>query len=268
MVSWRAIVQFHSADGEESRSDSQSPRGLFEEGRSDSQSPRLPEVRSPEWHTVTPGVTHSHHNPDGLIDIYPDPGFVDQSIHGTRGDSQSLRVEPSEGRGVTPTPRPSAQFCPSCKAGPYPGPRCLSCEFVFLVAQERLAAAGAGPEAGGAPPAWYEALVQEVPPHNLPSLRQLDEDRQLHGWSDEVMAKAAVKYAEVYADQRVSEPGALFRQIAVNVASRERRSAGRGYSSRSSGGKGASLLGAVNRKATTAGSCALQSAPAGPAARH
>ena len=73
-------------------------------------------------------------------------------------------------------------------------------------------------------PSWYQDMASQVHSDNLPSWRAVHEDQLLAGWSEEIMAETAARYAVYYSEGRVTSASALFRKIAQGVASGRVRS--------------------------------------------
>ena len=69
-------------------------------------------------------------------------------------------------------------------------------------------------------PAWFHDLQKQLNPNILPDLTTLQEDAMLAGWTDQVMASAARLYARNYRNRWVNNPGALFRKLATQEASK------------------------------------------------
>ena len=70
-------------------------------------------------------------------------------------------------------------------------------------------------------PEWYSRLARQVDASKLPHFQDLHEAALLAGWTGRVMAAAADVYARNYRNQRVTDPVALFRKLAVQEASKQ-----------------------------------------------
>ena len=69
-------------------------------------------------------------------------------------------------------------------------------------------------------PAWYQDLETQLGTAIVPDFNTLQEAAMLAGWTDKVMAAAARLYARNYGNQRVNNPVALFRKLAIQEASK------------------------------------------------
>ena len=69
-------------------------------------------------------------------------------------------------------------------------------------------------------PPWYRELAAALDPGRAPDLRAIEEQALLAGWSAAVLQSAARVYLRNYRSQRVSDPFALFRKLAIQEASR------------------------------------------------
>ena len=69
-------------------------------------------------------------------------------------------------------------------------------------------------------PAWYQQLERQLDAAIVPDFKTIQEAAMLAGWTDQVMASAARLYAHTYRNQRVNNPGALFRKLASQEASK------------------------------------------------
>ena len=70
------------------------------------------------------------------------------------------------------------------------------------------------------PPPWYRELAAALDPGRVPDLRAIEEQALLAGWSAAVLQSAARVYLRNYRNQRVTDPSALFRKLAIQEASR------------------------------------------------
>ncbi len=70
------------------------------------------------------------------------------------------------------------------------------------------------------PPPWYRELATALDLAQLPDLRAIEEQALLAGWSDAVLQSAAQIYLRNYRNQRVTDPFALFRKLAIQEASK------------------------------------------------
>ena len=70
------------------------------------------------------------------------------------------------------------------------------------------------------PPPWYRELAAALDPGRVPDLQAIEEQAFLAGWSDAVLQSAARIYLRNYRNQRVTDPLALFRKLAIQEASR------------------------------------------------
>ena len=69
-------------------------------------------------------------------------------------------------------------------------------------------------------PDWYQDLERQLDTANVPDWTTLQEAAMLADWTDQVMAAAARLYARNYRNQRVNNPAALFRKLAIQEASK------------------------------------------------
>ena len=69
-------------------------------------------------------------------------------------------------------------------------------------------------------PDWYQQLERQLDAAIVPDFNMLQEAAMLAGWTDKVMAAAARLYARNYGNQRVNNPVALFRKLAIQEASK------------------------------------------------
>ena len=69
-------------------------------------------------------------------------------------------------------------------------------------------------------PAWYQQLERQLDAAIVPNWNTIQEAAMLAGWTDQVMASAARLYARNYRNQQVTNPGALFRKLASQEASK------------------------------------------------
>ena len=69
-------------------------------------------------------------------------------------------------------------------------------------------------------PAWYQQLETQLDAAIVPNFETIQEAAMLAGWTDQVMASAARLYARNYRNQQVTNPGALFRKLASQEASK------------------------------------------------
>ena len=69
-------------------------------------------------------------------------------------------------------------------------------------------------------PPWHHELATALDPTQLPDLRAIEEQALLAGWSGAVLQSAAQIYLRNYRNQRVNDPLALFRKLAVQEATR------------------------------------------------
>ena len=69
-------------------------------------------------------------------------------------------------------------------------------------------------------PPWYRELAAALDPGRAPDLQAIEEQAFLAGWSDAVLQSAARIYLRNYRNQRVTDPLALFRKLAIQEASR------------------------------------------------
>ena len=69
-------------------------------------------------------------------------------------------------------------------------------------------------------PPWYRELAAALDPGRVPDLQAIEEQAFLAGWSDAVLQSAARIYLRNYRNQRVTDPLALFRKLAIQEASR------------------------------------------------
>ena len=69
-------------------------------------------------------------------------------------------------------------------------------------------------------PAWYRQLETQLDAAIVPNFETIQEAAMLAGWTDQVMASAARLYARNYRNQQVTNPGALFRKLASQEASK------------------------------------------------
>ena len=69
-------------------------------------------------------------------------------------------------------------------------------------------------------PAWYQQLETQLDAAIVPNWNTIQEAAMLAGWTDQVMASAARLYARNYRNQQVTNPGALFRKLASQEASK------------------------------------------------
>ena len=69
-------------------------------------------------------------------------------------------------------------------------------------------------------PPWYRELAAALDPGRAPDLQAIEEQALLAGWSAAVLQSAARVYLRNYRSQRVSDPFALFRKLAIQEASR------------------------------------------------
>ena len=69
-------------------------------------------------------------------------------------------------------------------------------------------------------PAWYQQLERQLDAAIVPNWNMIQEAAMLAGWTDQVMASAARLYARNYRNQQVTNPGALFRKLASQEASK------------------------------------------------
>ena len=69
-------------------------------------------------------------------------------------------------------------------------------------------------------PDWYQQLERQLDAAIVPDFNTLQEAAMLAGWTDKVMAAAARLYARNYGNQRVNNPVALFRKLAIQEASK------------------------------------------------
>ena len=70
------------------------------------------------------------------------------------------------------------------------------------------------------PPPWYLELTAALDPSRVPDLQAIEEQALLAGWSAAVLQSAARVYLRNYRNQRVTDPFALFRKLAIQEASR------------------------------------------------
>ena len=70
------------------------------------------------------------------------------------------------------------------------------------------------------PPPWYRELAAALDPGRAPDLQAIEEQALLAGWSAAVLQSATRVYLRNYRSQRVTDPFALFRKLAVQEASR------------------------------------------------
>ena len=70
------------------------------------------------------------------------------------------------------------------------------------------------------PPPWYLELTAALDPSRVPDLQAIEEQALLAGWSAAVLQSAAHIYLRNYRNQRVTDPFALFRKLAIQEASR------------------------------------------------
>ena len=70
------------------------------------------------------------------------------------------------------------------------------------------------------PPPWYRELAAALDPGRAPDLRAIEEQALLAGWSAAVLQSATRVYLRNYRSQRVTDPFALFRKLAIQEASR------------------------------------------------
>ena len=70
------------------------------------------------------------------------------------------------------------------------------------------------------PPPWYRELAAALDPGRVPDLQAIEEQALLAGWSGAVLQSAARVYLRNYRSQRVTDPSALFRKLAIQEASR------------------------------------------------
>ena len=69
-------------------------------------------------------------------------------------------------------------------------------------------------------PPWYRELAAALDPGRAPDLQAIEEQALLAGWSAAVLQSAARVYLRNYRSQRVTDPFALFRKLAIQEASR------------------------------------------------
>ena len=69
-------------------------------------------------------------------------------------------------------------------------------------------------------PPWYLELTAALDPSRVPDLQAIEEQALLAGWSAAVLQSAARVYLRNYRNQRVTDPFALFRKLAIQEASR------------------------------------------------
>ena len=169
------------------------------------------------------GYDIPYNHDDDLID--KEKNNLNQSNNeGSRGVRDTPRGQtPGEGRGVSPTPRGDpGKVCTACGSDEFNGEVCSACGV-----QSAL------PDGALAWPDWYRDFASRLPPQNVPDWQDVDQDRQVAGWSHEILRESATRYERRYAGERVSSPLALFRTIAESVASERVRSGrGRGGSAR------------------------------------
>ena len=70
-------------------------------------------------------------------------------------------------------------------------------------------------------PNWYSHLARQVDTSRLPDFQALQEAALLAGWTESIMASAAQIYARNYRNQRVTDPVALFRRLAIQEAGKQ-----------------------------------------------
>ena len=69
-------------------------------------------------------------------------------------------------------------------------------------------------------PPWYRELAAALDPGRAPDLQAIEEQALLAGWSAAVLQSAARVYLRNYRSQKVTDPLALFRKLAIQEASR------------------------------------------------
>ena len=69
-------------------------------------------------------------------------------------------------------------------------------------------------------PPWYRELAAALDPGRAPDLQAIEEQALLAGWPAAVLQSAARVYLRNYRSQRVTDPFALFRKLAIQEASR------------------------------------------------
>ena len=179
------------------------------------------------------GYDIPYNHDDDLID--KEKNNLIQSIQSINEGSRGVRdtprgMAPGEGRSVSPTSRGDPEdVCSACGSDEFNGEVCSACGV-----QSAL------PDSALAWPGWYRDFASRLPPQNVPDWQDVDQDRQVSGWSHDILRESATRYERRYAGERVSSPLALFRTIAESVASERLRSRrGRGGSAggaRHSGG--------------------------------
>ena len=70
------------------------------------------------------------------------------------------------------------------------------------------------------PPTWFRQLANALDPAQLPDLQAIEEQALLAGWSAAVLQSAAQIYLRSYRNQKVTDPFALFRKLAIQEASK------------------------------------------------
>ena len=70
------------------------------------------------------------------------------------------------------------------------------------------------------PPTWFRQLANALDPAQLPDLQAIEEQALLAGWSAAGLQSAAQIYLRNYRNQKVTDPFALFRKLAIQEASK------------------------------------------------
>ena len=145
----------------------------------------------------------------------------------------SAEVQDEDSRRAANTNLVSAQLGPTTREYQFgigantnlvPEPEVTEPERMILtdeINQSNSSSSGSGDaRAKNESPPWYRELAAALDPGRVPDLQAIEEQAFLAGWSDAVLQSAARIYLRNYRNQRVTDPLALFRKLAIQEASR------------------------------------------------
>ena len=158
-------------------------------------------------------------------ELGPDEGANTNLVSALVQGEDSQRAANTDLVSAQPEPKPRRyQIGIGANTNLVPEPEVTEPERVTMtdeVNQSLSGSSGSGDaRAKNEPPPWYLELTAALDPSRVPDLQAIEEQALLAGWSAAVLQSAARVYLRNYRNQRVTDPFALFRKLAIQEASR------------------------------------------------
>ena len=158
-------------------------------------------------------------------ELGPDEGANTDLVSAPVSDEDHQRAANTDLVSAQPGPKPRRyQIGIGANTNLVPEPEVTEPERVTMtdeVNQSLSGSSGSGDaRAKNEPPPWYLELTAALDPSRVPDLQAIEEQALLAGWSAAVLQSAARVYLRNYRNQRVTDPFALFRKLAIQEASR------------------------------------------------